>query len=182
VFAHILCPHLPFAFDENGGAVRAGASKGQVIFDDTLVRVGEANREGLVKAYRNQVRYANRRIEKAIADILARSSRPPIIILQSDHGSEMTLDPSHPSAEGIRERMSILNAYYVPQSIRARLYPSISPVNTFRLVLGQYFSEVGGLLADDSYYSTWETPYTFIPVNSILRTAAPKAGAVNATD
>jgi hypothetical protein len=164
VFAHILCPHTPFAFEADGTSVQ----KSQVILDDRLASHGEGSRNALVKAYRSQVQFVNQRIESAIATILARSPRPPIIILQSDHGSEMTLDQSNPSAAGIRERMSILNAYYVPDDIRAQLYPEISPVNTFRIILGRYFPGAWTRLPDESYFSTWASPYKFVPVNGLL--------------
>jgi hypothetical protein len=165
VFAHVLCPHTPFAFEADGRPL----PKSQVILDDRLGS-GGVKRDALVKAYRSQVQFVNERIETAIAAILARSRTPPIIILQSDHGSEMTLNQSNPSAAGIRERMAILSAYYVPREIRAQLYPRISPVNTFRIILGQYFSRAWARLPDDSYFSTWASPYEFTPVNGVLRT------------
>jgi hypothetical protein len=176
VFAHVYCPHPPFIFGPDGAPVRRDRSKPPIIFDGDVGGIGEADRGPIVKAYRDQVQFVNRKIDSAIAAILANAPRPPIIILQSDHGSNLTLDQTHPSAAGIRERMSILNAYHVPGEIRRRLYPRISPVNTFRIILGEYFAGTWGLLPDRSYFSRWDSPYEFLPVSRLLGPADSAAG------
>ena len=48
----------------------------------------------------------------------------------------------------IRERHAILNAYYLPGDGSKKLYPSISPVNTFRVVFSHYFGADLDLLPD----------------------------------
>jgi hypothetical protein len=47
--------------------------------------------------------------------------------------------------------MGILNAIYLPDGDARVLYPSISPVNTFRVVFNQYFGTDLELLPDRSY-------------------------------
>jgi hypothetical protein len=47
--------------------------------------------------------------------------------------------------------MAILNAYSVPGGAPA-LYPSISPVNSFRVILNARFGESLPLLPDRSYF------------------------------
>jgi hypothetical protein len=185
VFAHIICPHPPFVFGPDGAPVRAG-SKAASGFDDSSVgATSDVDRDAVVKGYRDQVRFVNRRIEGAVETILARARRPPIIILQGDHGPHMMLDESNPSAVGMSERMSILNAYYVPREIRTRLYSRITPVNTFRIIFGQYFHGPSGLLPDDSFFSTWKSPYAFVPVNQVTSSedrAAPGRSISSAED
>jgi hypothetical protein len=44
------------------------------------------------------------------------------------------------------------------------LYPGISPVNTFRVILNTYFSAALPLLDDRSYFSRMTRPYDFIDV------------------
>jgi hypothetical protein len=67
-----------------------------------------------------------------------------VIILQGDHGS--------PRAKGWE--MTILNAYYLPDAQgRSRLYPSISPVNSFRVIFNAYFGADLPLLPDKAYRS-----------------------------
>jgi hypothetical protein len=171
VFAHVYCPHPPFVFGPDGAPVRRDSSKPRVLFGDDVGGVSEADRDAVVRAYRDQVQFVNRRILSAIEAILARAPRPPLIVLQADHGSNMTLDQSNPSAAGIRERMSILNAFYVPREIRTRLYSRISPVNTFRIILGQYFPGAWELLPDESYFSKWVSPYEFVPASGLIGAA-----------
>ena len=79
----------------------------------------------------------------------------------------------------LNERMSILNAYYFPGQKYGALYPGISPVNSFRVVLNTYFGADLELLPDRSYFSTWPEPYKFIDVTDVVRTPdAPRASRV----
>jgi hypothetical protein len=62
---------------------------------------------------------------------------------------------------GLHERLGILNAYLLPGIDPALIYPTITPVNSFRLVVNQYFGADLPLLPDRSFYSTWDQPYRF---------------------
>ena len=79
------------------------------------------------RAYRDQAAFITRRIEETIDRILAESPEPPIIILQSDHGSELNLDMYDVQHTDLHERMSILNAYYFPGGRYEGLYEGITP-------------------------------------------------------
>ena len=54
----------------------------------------------------------------------------------------------------------ILNAYYLPGQAHLP-YDTISPVNSFRLVLGAYLGARYPLLPDISYYSPTPNIYAF---------------------
>src|SRR5262249_55628409 len=149
VFAHILSPHPPFIFAADGTPAPISKATRRVMLANDIGGTSEADREIVARAYREQVQFVTPRVPQAIATILARSSTPPIIVLQSDHGSDMLLDWSRPSPMGAWERTAILNAYYVPPGIRAKLYPRISPVNTFRVLFGYYFTGRYDLLPDE---------------------------------
>jgi hypothetical protein len=134
VFAHFVIPHPPFSFGANGEWLDFNA--------------GTATREQFVDAYLNQVVYINREILGVIDAIQAGSDVPPVIIVQGDHGPppDLTNDPAI--------RMPILNAYSLPGVEMAEaLYPSISPVNSFRVVLNRYLGFSLPLLEDKSYFS-----------------------------
>jgi len=139
VFVHILAPHEPFVFGPNGEET----SYGNVVDDDTY-RVG----------YREEIEYLNQRLLAVLGEIIANSDTPPIILLQGDHGAGVT------SKQG---RMSILNAYYLPCG-EAGLYATISPVNSFRVVLNACFGGHLPLRQDVSYYSVYDSPYNFYRV------------------
>ncbi len=68
----------------------------------------------------------------------------------------------------VRERLSILNAYFLPGEGAVELYKEITPVNTFRLILNRYFGTDLKLLEDRSYFSTCEHPYRFLDVTDEL--------------
>src|SRR5581483_2484633 len=78
VFAHILCPHTPFVFEADG----TPTPRQDVILDDRLSNAGESRRGAIIKGYRDQIQFVNRRIETVIDAILAHASKPPIIIVQ----------------------------------------------------------------------------------------------------
>lgn len=137
VFAHLIIPHEPFVFGPNGEPV----SVPEPI-------EGEAYRS----AYQDQITYLNRRLETLLAQILATSARPPIVVLQGDHGA------GHMSPEG---RMAIFNAYFLPEGGNELLYASISPVNTFRVIFNHYFDADLPLLDDTSYYSWYPDRFDF---------------------
>ncbi|MEX2137586.1 MAG: hypothetical protein WEB29_11655 [Chloroflexota bacterium] len=137
-FAHILFPHPPFVFAANGRQLRR---------DDTLGASWD-DQEGYIE----QMRFLNTWVLGTIDSVLNASDETPIFILQGDHGPFSTKGTGD-TALIHWERMSILNALLVPPVVRAQLYPSITPVNTFRLVLRGLFAEALRRLPDRSMYS-----------------------------
>ena len=168
VFSHIMSPHPPFSFDEQGNYTK--------IHPDPSMGNGPtaAEREQYMTGYRAQFQYLNRRITRIIDSIQSDPERPAIIILQADHGPAAYLDNESPDRSCLRERFSILNAYYFPDAAtRARLYPSITPVNSFRILLGDLVGKPIPLLPDRSYYSTKDRPYAFVDVTGSAKTCSP---------
>ena len=147
-FLHLLLPHLPYVFERDGSVRRDVAPK--LHFNEGfLQRMGEDL--GDKSLYVDQLVYLNSRLIEVIDAILAESPYPPIIIIQGDHGTSSTADDD--SGPLPRERLAILNAYYVPDQVRAQLYPGITPVNSFRLILSTLFGVDSPALPDLSFYS-----------------------------
>jgi len=121
---------------------------------------------GYREKYISQLKYINKLAMAAIDSILADSTRQSIIILQSDHGPGSMLDWDDAGNSNLDERLSILNALYFPDRNYSRLYKSISPVNTFRVILDQFCGFDMNLLDDKSYFSVWNHPYDFIDIDS----------------
>ena len=160
VFAHILAPHPPYYFAE-----RRDPSWDGTVWTDR-------------RAYVEEVEAVNQLMIDVIDEIVEQSETPPIIIVQSDHGPaavfrEEGLDWNRStdelfavmSGQAIYERMSILNAYYVPQEIYSQLYPSISPVNSFRLALNYLSEQEMNLLPDKSYLVGFNSPNVFVELD-----------------
>ena len=98
----------------------------------------------------DQLIFLNREILHVVDGILERSSVRPIIIIQGDHGWAPRRGRRR---RRMISRMSILNAYYVPDEIRRDLYAGITPVNTFRLLLSRQFDVDLDLLPDRNYHT-----------------------------
>jgi hypothetical protein len=108
------------------------------------------------KGYPDQIAYLNKRLIPMIDSILKNSPVPPVIIIQGDHGARQNV--------GEYGRLGILNAYYAPDGGEQRLYKSISPVNTFRVLFNTYFGQNYELLEDISYKSVYTDPLNTIVI------------------
>jgi hypothetical protein len=126
VFAHIIAPHKPYIFTSDGKFTSKQEQDGD--------------------AYIAQLSYVNQRVKTIVSTIIENSEVPPIIVIQADHGS--------PETDFTPLRVNILNAYYLPDGGSQMLYSTITPVNTFRLILDYYFGSNYGRLEDTSYFST----------------------------
>ena len=121
VYAHIIAPHPPHVFNRDGS-----------------VNLNAENVDGQV-GLPIQLDYLNPQILEIVEEIIDRSVVDPIIIIEGDHGFANL------------QRTSILLAMYLPGDGNKALYPTISLVNTFRVIFNNYFGTNFSLLADDSY-------------------------------
>ena len=132
VFVHILVPHVPFVFRADG-----------TIWEDPTYYDGEKGMPSdsilIDEGYVNQVAFIDQAILSVLQEILAESATPPIILMHGDHG---WID---------QNRLQILNTMYLPDQDYSALYPSISPVNGFRVIFNAYFGSDYELLPDISY-------------------------------
>lgn len=168
VFAHMLIPHDPYVF----------APSGRRLSDAEIRNQGEKEK------YLGQLLFANREFEKVVGRLLA-GKNPPIIVLQSDEGphpltssGDANLYWRRLNARALRTHMRILNALYVPARARRLLYRSITPVNSFRLILDACFGDKYPLLPDRSYVGSDRFhPHRFRDVTSKVdyRDDRPKA-------
>ncbi|HWL65696.1 MAG TPA: hypothetical protein VNP73_06955, partial [Actinomycetota bacterium] len=70
----------------------------------------------------------------------------------------------------LRHKFLILNAYYLPGGHQQDLYPTISPVNSFRVVFNEYLGTDLPLLEDRSYaHRSTADLYNFIEVTERIR-------------
>jgi hypothetical protein len=157
-FCHLIIPHNPYVFDRHGN--RTADVPLWLQFDENGKTGGWHNKEG----YLEQLQFVNHEILTIVSKIIESSAIPPVIILQADHGSATSANRTPPAQNValIKERMPILNAYYVPESCRKKLYPHISPVNTFRILFNGLFGMNYDLLDDRQYISWYRRPYDLI--------------------
>ena len=129
VFAHVLKPHPPYNFDQFGNlSLQADG------FDDR-------HDASVPSAYHGQLLYLNTLLLDMIDVILVNSRISPIIVIASDHGINTSGN----------EHNKVLAAYRLPVGGNQALYPSITSVNTFRVIFDYYFNLGLGLLEDRVY-------------------------------
>lgn len=171
VFAHFLVPHPPFVLDAAGDCMGIA---------ETLARTRQEN-------YVGQIRFANDRILDFVREVFSRPGPKPIIVLQSDEGpwpaplaqdEVLFLGRDVSSANWLdvppdllREKMGILNAVYLPgRDADRHIPPSFTPVNTFRIILREYFDVPIEPLPDRNFiFQDNAHIYRFHDVTSVLR-------------
>lgn len=138
VFAHFLLPHEPYVFDAEGNCLSRP----------------ESRERGTKQGYVEQVRYANKVIRDLVTTLQAKKDRRSVIIIQADEGPFPETDVGHTrtwreaTEDELNIKMGILNAYYYPDQDYDLLYPTITPVNSFRMLFDKYFDAGLGQLPD----------------------------------
>jgi tetratricopeptide (TPR) repeat protein len=133
-FAHIMMPHWPIVFDKNGNTPKGSNGKG-------------------LNGYLEFLSFANLKAKSLIKDLISQSEIQPIIILQSDHGTEQLGRCIEPNELLVKERMAILNAFLVPNEVQEGLYESITSINTFRVLFNRYFGTKLKILEDKVFFT-----------------------------
>lgn len=127
VFGHFLITHEPHLFDTAGNY----SPKQNLRSFNTYV---------------SQVQFANKVIKDLVVHIKKNNKKNTIIIIEGDHGFR-----DLPKEQAFWQFPN-LHTVYFPDSNYKQLYPSISPVNTFRVVLNGYFNQQYPLLKDSSAF------------------------------
>ncbi len=157
LFAHVLLPHSPYVL----------AADGRTIFEAEAVARPEED------LFPEQLAYTNTRIREIVSALLAGPDESdPIIVIQADEGPFICgnvdcVDNDDPEDLGIR--FGVLGAYYLPGLPSGIVPPAHSSVNTFRLILREYFGADLPPLPDRSY--TWpdnEHLYDFQDITDLL--------------
>jgi hypothetical protein len=167
VFAHFLSPHPPFVFSADGQRVEP--------VSPFSIRERD-HAKGYVEGYAAQLGFIDGKLRELVDAILERSSPPPIIVIQGDHGPASawlqfwqrnhrwnTRDP-----QVYRERLTVLNAIHLSGGEESPFYDGVSLVNTFRLILNHDFGGRLAPLPDESFFSEYDAPYGFSNVTRLL--------------
>jgi hypothetical protein len=160
-FAHFTLPHPPYVFDAEGN-----------------FRLSSTDMP-IEQQYLDQLTHANDVIESIVGDLLrGPADRDPIVVVQSDEGPHPP-DVDVPGAQfawasmpdvEVQRKLRILNAYYLPGPEAGDLPAEITPVNTFRFILDEYFGGEMPMVKDRAYvWQDGKHPYTFIDVTDVVR-------------
>lgn len=150
VFAHIMAPHGPYVFGPNGEEVETD-------FAATV------DYEKDMELFLNQSIFVSRKIMETVDHILKNSKKPPVIIIQSDHGTWLD---SKIVSEDLRGSIRSRNfaAYYLPGRDKKVVPSDVTMVNTFRLIFDQYLGTRLGFLKNRSYTYDGRYPYRFTEI------------------
>lgn len=135
IYGHFMLPHDPYTFDSTGKLKTA---------EEMIMK----KKRGSSDDYFNQVLFAGKVIKELVTYIRLHNKKNTVIIVEGDHGYRTEV--------GDRSGYSFqnLSSYYFPDQNYTLLYDSLSPVNTFRIVLNKYFSAGLPLLKDSSFLVT----------------------------
>jgi hypothetical protein len=128
VYVHLILPHPPFAFSEDGS-----------ITDNDHF----ADWNYYLDNYKYSIKIATEMVNKILAE--ADPKNPPIIILQSDHGARNGLNHRNPRAilPNYPEKFAthIMYALIIPGYDYSSLTQDINPINTFPIVFNHLFND-----------------------------------------
>lgn len=133
VYAHVMLPHEPFYLDKDGSMV-----------SDTAIILKDYD---FKTSYFNQLLYTNRLLADLIPLVSKTARRERVAIIQGDHGFR-----DYGPKVSLEKEFMNLNAYYFSDYNYSMLYNSISPVNSFRVVLNKYFCQSFPLLKDSTIF------------------------------
>ena len=157
VLAHIMSPHPPYVFTEDGDEVN----------NPNLNNADEGvNRRPY---YLAQLKFITMQTLPMLNRLINNSKKPPIIILQSDHGPGSIFGTrkdwkSNYNQLAVEERSNILYAVFMPDKKYDQFSNTMTPINTYRILFNKYFKDTYQLLPDRTYYTNYDEIYGFYDV------------------
>lgn len=157
VFAHVLLPHPPYVFREDGTFDPEGAT------------------------LQSQLAFTNERLRRFLEPLLARpEAERPIIILQGDEGpypqrlfdDETGFEWDQATQEELVTKFGILDAWLMPgPEGEAPLPPGMTNVNTYPELFRRYFGADVADSPDRIYASTKDEPFAMTDITQRLADA-----------
>ncbi|MEJ8842728.1 sulfatase-like hydrolase/transferase [Lacibacter sp. H375] len=139
VYAHYQLPHDPYIYDSLGNLKQV---------DKTVTYTEEEQPAAFIE----QVKFANKIIQQLVTHIKQTNKPNTVIIIEGDHGFRNIYGKK---GYMIYENFS---SFYFPDGNYKDLYPTISPVNSFRVVLNNFFDANLPLLKDSSIFIPYTLP------------------------
>ena len=128
VYIHEIIPHHPYVFDRSGKQYKVAITN-------------PANPD----AYVQQLEYTSKLLLKRV-QLIRQKDPSAVVIVQGDHGYR-----HFPAGTDERAPFGILNAVCFPGRNTKPFYDSVSSVNTFRILLNEYFGQQLPMLKDSLF-------------------------------
>ncbi len=119
IYTHLLMTHFPYYYQANGQLNKPEKIRADNYADKEL--------------YLGNLQFTSTRLLALVNRLLTSSSKPPVIVLLSDHGFRYAANPAH--------AFSILHAVYLPDKNDKMYYDSLSAVNGFSVLLNTLFHQ-----------------------------------------
>lgn len=120
VYGHFMMPHGPFIVTRDGKLKNPA---------ETVIK----KKDYYLNAYYEQIKFTNKIIVDLVEFIQKSNKKNTVIIIEGDHGFRPENNYTSPYS------FNNFSSFYFPDKNYNQLYDSISPVNTFRVVLNKYF-------------------------------------------
>jgi hypothetical protein len=133
VYTHLIMPHHPYYFDSLGNKTDLQNLTKEFAFNKA--------------AATSYILYANKKYLSLIDTIIASSTRPPLILLISDHGFREITENKDKKTMFLN-----LNAVLFPGKEYGGFYPGMSNVNLFRVILNTQFKQRLTLIKDSTIF------------------------------
>ena len=159
VFMHMMLPHPPFVFNEEGDVEVFENSEhfGGVWLDKD--------------AYINQLKFLNKKLIQIFNKIFNKNDIKPVFIIVSDHGPYITnpFEANNNKQNLINNRMQNFTSIFLPNLDKTKSKLNIqttSLINIFPIFFREYFGINFKLLEDKLFYSSYLEPYIFSEVKN----------------
>ena len=117
-FVHLMEPHAPVQLHRDGSLLEQRIQKPSP------------------RQFFEELEFVNDRLIEALGSVIEKSSTPPIIILQADHGSNL----GDVWTRNYRlKHFEIMHALHLPGARPSGVTRELSPINTFGILLNEYF-------------------------------------------
>jgi hypothetical protein len=133
VYTHLIMPHFPYYFTKDGLPREL----------KEMETINEKNQDHYVE----YLQYTNGVLIDLIDHILAKSQKPPIILLVSDHGFR-----EFSKLVDQKYYFTNLMSVYMPERNYEGFYDSMSNVNLFRILFNKQFHQQFPVLKDSSSF------------------------------
>lgn len=165
VFAHLLTPHPPFVWGPGGADLR---SKNLFSFGDgndwTNANRGETVPYGVF--WKHQAAWVMQRLATTVDAIRAASPRPPVIIIEGDHGPGSQTNWDYPRLTNLTERFGIFSAWFLPPGLDVPLRDDMTAMATFPALFNGLFGTPQPELEEGLWFARMKYPYEYFPAST----------------
>lgn len=161
LYAHVPAPHAPWVFGPNGELRQARLT---TFYSDDPRDLG-VDQQTAYDRSADQAKFMGEHAIELVDTMLASAVRPTTIVVMSDHGTGVELDPKDPAQTNLEERFSSFLAIRTHDG-QDLLATRLTPVNLFQRWFATYLGYASDPSDDGTY--AWQGSYLdTVPVHPV---------------